>query len=706
MAQARASGESNVTSIAGYDIQRELGRGGMATVYLAVQQSLSRPVALKVLAPHLARDPVDRERFLREARFAANLHHPNIVEIYAVGESDGSPFMAMGYEPGGTAAAVEGTTVPPATALRMVRDIADALDHAHRQGVVHRDVKPDNILVRANGTCVLTDFGIAQAASQLSGLTTEGTAVGTPHYMSPEQLRGDAVDGRSDIYSLGIVMFQLLTGDLPFRGTDGWAVGSQHINAPIPRLPAGLGHLQPLLDSMIAKQPQARPQTGAELVRRIDALLAQPVSMQTSILPSAAATLRPGRGKRLVVPVVLGLAAIGAVGLGIAYLGRQSVRPGAASVSHSPARAQSPLSTRAAVAMVTPGGMLTPGATHTPGAAQARAGSAGYDLYLLGKVRVSSENRGDNDAAIRALRQAIAANPGLAVAHATLARAYSLKVFYFAAAAERKQLNESAEVEVETALALDPRSAEAYFARGLILWTPARRFPHDQAVRAYQQAIALDPTMDEAHAQLAMVYAHVGLLDRAKEEYAKALAINPGNTMARFRLGGIYFLRGEYERAYGIFNSTPLERNPTLLARHTATVLFRLGRTGEASQLLDKFLREHPADEGGAGHGVRAMILAKAGSRAGAEAEIATAIRLGQGFGHFHHTAYDIASAYALMGNHARAMYWLQSAVDDGFPCYPLFASDTQLDSLRSDKDFIAMMQKLKADWSERQKSL
>ncbi len=285
-------------TIPGYEIQSELGHGGMATVYLAVQQSLSRPVALKVLAPHLAREPVAKERFLREARFAANLHHPNIVEVYDVGEADGTPFMAMGYEPGGTAAAVEGATLAPGTALRMVRDIAVALDYAHQQGVVHRDVKPENILLRKDGACVLTDFGIALAASQQSGLTNEGTSVGTPHYMSPEQLRGEKVDGRADLYSLGIVLFQLLTGKLPYLGTDGWAIGMQHINATIPRLPPELAHLQVLVDSLLAKDPAARPQTGAELVRRIDALLTGPISTPTSVVPLTPSPFLSVPGKR------------------------------------------------------------------------------------------------------------------------------------------------------------------------------------------------------------------------------------------------------------------------------------------------------------------------------------------------------------------------------------------------------------------------
>ena len=667
-----------MTRIPGYEIQSELGRGGMATVYLAVQLSLSRSVALKVLAPHLARDPVDKERFLREARFAANLHHPHIIEIYDVGEADGTPFMAMGYEPGGTAAAVEGKVLAPGTALRMVRDIAGALDYAHQQGVVHRDVKPENILLRKDGSCVLTDFGIALSATQLSGLTSEGTSIGTPHYMSPEQLRGEKVDGRADLYSLGVVLYQLLTGKLPYQGTDGWAVGMQHINAAIPRLPPELAHLQALVGSLLAKQSSARPQTGAEVVQRIDALLTGPISTPTaalasapSALPSAPSAFRSVRGKRWLAPAAVLTAMVAASIYMIAHRPRE------------PATAKA-----------------------EPVAAQAPASSAGYDLYLRGKVRVSSENREDNDSAISVLQQAVAADPNLAVAHAALARAYTIKAFYFASDPERKQLNEYAEVAVERALALDPRSAEAFFARGLMLWSPSRRFPHEQAVRAYQQALAVDPSLDEVHHQLGVIYFHVGLFDRAQVEIEKALAINPGNTLARFRLGVIAMYRGEYERAYSVFNSTPLERNPALWAFQTASALFRLGRTREAMQLIDKFLKEFPVDEGGVGHSVRAMILAKAGSRAGAEMEIATAVRLGQGFGHFHHTAYNVASAYALMGKHEQAVRWLQTAADDGFPCYPLFASDKHLDSLRSDKDFVALMQKLERDWSERKKSL
>ncbi len=267
--------------VPGYTVLRLLGHGGMATVYLALQQSLRREVALKILSPALAQDAVATERFLREARISAKLHHPHIVAIYDVGVHDGVPYMSIAYEPGGTVAQKTDTRGDAKFALRIVRDIAGALDYAHSQGVIHRDVKPENILLRNDGNCVLSDFGIAHAIGAQTGLTREGTSVGTPHYMSPEQLRGEHVDGRSDLYSLGVVFYQLLTGDLPYQGTDGWAIGMQHISAPIPRLPAILIQQQTFLDALLAKDPAARLQTGAEVMHWAEARLSGPTPAMT-----------------------------------------------------------------------------------------------------------------------------------------------------------------------------------------------------------------------------------------------------------------------------------------------------------------------------------------------------------------------------------------------------------------------------------------
>lgn len=271
--------------VPGYRIERELGRGGMATVYLATQLSLSRHVALKMLAPALADDPVATERFLREAQIAAKLHHSNIVEIHDVGSVDGKPYMAMAYEPGGTVTQVHIDSADQA--LRVARDIASALDYAHRLGVVHRDVKPENILRRADGAFVLSDFGIARASESTLALTGEGASVGTPHYMSPEQWRGEVVDGRADLYGLGIVLYRLLTGELPFRASDGYAIGLQHLHAPVPALPAPLAHLQPLIEDLLSKNTSTRCHTGAEVIRRIDAHLSGPRETIHHLLPAA-----------------------------------------------------------------------------------------------------------------------------------------------------------------------------------------------------------------------------------------------------------------------------------------------------------------------------------------------------------------------------------------------------------------------------------
>ena len=274
--------DRDLTQIPGYQLLRQIGRGGMAEVWLAVQASLGREVALKILSTEMARDHNMRERFLQEARIAAQLHHPNIIAIYDVGTHGDDAYIAMDFEPEGTVSLAPGNAMEPDAALAIVRDIVEALDYAHQQGVVHRDVKPDNILRRANGRCLLSDFGIARIMDAETVLTREGTSVGTPHYMSPEQLRGEKLDGRSDFYSLGVVLYQLLTGALPYSGSDGWAIGMQHISAGIPQLPAPLARLQPLIDALMAKAAKDRPQRGAEIIALIDSL--RPITAPTSVL--------------------------------------------------------------------------------------------------------------------------------------------------------------------------------------------------------------------------------------------------------------------------------------------------------------------------------------------------------------------------------------------------------------------------------------
>lgn len=201
------------------------------------------------------------------------------------------------------------------------------------------------------------------------------------------------------------------------------------------------------------------------------------------------------------------------------------------------------------------------------------------------------------------------------------------------------------------------------------------------------------------HHQLGFVYLHIGMLDKGQREIEKALEINPGNTLARYRLGVIDMCRAKYAEAFQIFNSTPLEQNPELLAFYTSNALFRLGRSEEASELIDRYFKDYSKDKGGMVTSVKAMMLAKAGKKSEAEATIHHAIEIGRGYAHFHHTSYNIASAYALMNEPEQAMKWLQVTAEEGFPNYPLFEGDAQLDNLRKDPRFTAFMAQQKQQW-------
>ncbi|HEY6985625.1 MAG TPA: protein kinase [Rhodanobacteraceae bacterium] len=281
--------------IRGYRLLRQLGRGGMATVYLAVQESVDREVALKVMSPALLADPNFGERFLREAKIAAKLHHRHVVGIHDVGRSDDYHYIAMEYLGGGPVLHKDGNPRPARFALRVTREIATALDYAHRKGFVHRDVKPDNILLRDDGSSALTDFGIARALDPAARMTQTGAVVGTPHYMSPEQARGRPIDGRSDLYSLGVVLYELLVGRVPYHADDSLAVGIMHISQPVPVLPETIAAMQPIVARMLAKEPQDRFQSGEELAAAIDAFESRHGGTDPIEMPSVSARESPHR---------------------------------------------------------------------------------------------------------------------------------------------------------------------------------------------------------------------------------------------------------------------------------------------------------------------------------------------------------------------------------------------------------------------------
>lgn len=265
--------------IPGYLIRREIGAGGMASVYLALQTSLERDVALKVMAPALAADPTFSKRFLQEARMLASLAHPNIVQVYDVGVTQAQlNYFSMQYLAGGDFAQRVKGGIGEKDLVHILEGVANALGYAHQRGYVHRDVAPGNILFDVNDTPVLTDFGIARAISQAARITSAGISIGTSHYMSPEQARGGDVDARSDLYGLGVLTWFGLTGKPPYEGADGFAVSYAHVFEPVPRLPAAQAHWQGLIDRALAKDPAQRFQSADEFVEALGTIDVRPVA--------------------------------------------------------------------------------------------------------------------------------------------------------------------------------------------------------------------------------------------------------------------------------------------------------------------------------------------------------------------------------------------------------------------------------------------
>lgn len=302
-----------IMQIPGYSIQRSIGKGGMATVYLAIQESLGRPVVLKILdqvAADRAEDLI--ERFIAEGRIIASLRHPNIITIYDIGVSDNTLYISMEYVQGGDLKHRMELPISADEALEYLGKVASALAEAHRRGIVHRDVKPANILFRDENTPLLTDFGIAKQVDTESDLTSTGIFLGSPNYVSPEQADGIKIDGRADIYSLGCILYEMLTGRKPYLSDSVIEIVIQHKQAPVPTFPKEYEDLQPLLNRIMAKRREDRfPDADALIIeiKKVQSARAKKHSVQgieeDRIAATARAELRNRRAKQLLTGLVL-----------------------------------------------------------------------------------------------------------------------------------------------------------------------------------------------------------------------------------------------------------------------------------------------------------------------------------------------------------------------------------------------------------------
>ena len=803
-------------TVSHYRIIKKLGAGGMGEVYLAEDTRLDRKVAIKFLSSESSNDVNANRRLLREAKSAATLDHPNICAIHEVNEEAGRNFIVMQY--------VEGETLdskikakPPidlAEALAIAVQIADAIAEAHSWGIIHRDIKPQNIMITARGQAKVMDFGLAKEVCETGRVETEaetvglltapGVILGTVPYMSPEQVRGEGADARSDIFSFGTLLYEMFSGHQPFSAEN--AAGT--ISAILTREPTPLARyatgvpmeLERIVRKCLEKNRDRRYQTMRDLFidlenlrteygvarnsdsrgetatvgdlrprnkftsRRVMALAGfavvlvsvalayallfrgAPATSQTvrslAVLPMANLSGDPAQdyfADGMTETLIAGLAKVGALRVisrtsVMQYKGAHKPLPEIArelnvdaivegsvqrfgervqinvQLIHAPTDRHLWTETydRDLRDIVTLQNEMARAVTQaiqiklTPqeqmSLTRARPiDPAAYDYFLRGRFHLSRQTKADNKIAIEMFDRAVASDPDFASAWAELAQACVWRFFLFTP--DEKQWEEKAFVAVEKALSMDPDLAEAHLARGRLLWTPANHFPHGQVIQEYRRALALNPNLDEARNQLGLVYGHVGLFDEASQELEKAVAINPSNTPARLRVGATLLLQGKYEQALTALRSVPTEVNPTLVGYQIPTALLHLGRKEEAAAILGELLKDYPEDTGGLLTSVQALIAAQTGDENTAEAKIKSAIEKGKGFGHFHHTAYNIACAYSLMNKPEEAIRWLQTAAEEGLPCYPMFDSDPYLDPLRQDSRFVTLMMRLKEQW-------
>jgi TolB-like protein/Tfp pilus assembly protein PilF/predicted Ser/Thr protein kinase len=798
-------------SIGHYQILSLLGVGGMGEVYLAEDTRLDRKVALKLLPVHFTQDADRMRRFVQEAKAASAFSHPNVAHIYEIGEAEGVTFIAMEYVEGQTLdAKIGGRPLETAEILDITVQVADALEEAHSKGTIHRDIKPGNVMVTARGQVKVLDFGLAKMTRQereglASDLSTQvrtqpGMLMGTVAYMSPEQALGHEVDHRTDIFSLGVVMYEMATGQRPFTGTTTGETLDQIIHAEpeaIARFNSNVpAELERIIRKCLEKDRERRYQSARELLTDLknlkralesgDVALAvagkvewrrlltspkalalaavvvlavavliyallfrgapappQPEITSLAVLPLENLSGDPAqeyfadgmtealitdlgkisalrvisrtsvmayKGARKPLPDIARELKVDAVVAGSVLRSGDQVRITAQLVEAATERQlwsesyerdlRDILALQSEIARAISGEVrvrLTP--NEQMQLVQSRpVNPEAYDHYLRGRFYANRQNKADNETTIKMLERAVALDPTFAAAQAELALAYVWRFFLFTPG--EKQWEEKAFMEVEKALSLDPALAGAHLARGRLLWTPANHFPHEKAIQEYRRALALNPNLDEAQNQLALVYNHIGAFDHALQELHKAVAINPINTLAQFRIGQTLLFQGKYEPALTALRRIPRDVNPALVGFNTAMALLHLGRRDEAAAIVEEFLADYPeGTDGGLFTSVQAMLAALAGEENKAESKIRSAIEKGKGFGHFHHTAYNIACAYSLMKKAEPAMKWLETAADDGFPCYPLFERDPHLDPIRRDPRFVAFMDNLKKQW-------
>jgi serine/threonine protein kinase/tetratricopeptide (TPR) repeat protein len=701
-----------------YAIEREVGRGGMATVYLARDIRHHRSVALKVLHPHLAAT-LGPERFLREIQIAARLQHPHIVPLYDSGRADDMLFYVMPYIEGESLRQLlqrEGR-LALADALHITRTVAGALEYAHRQQVVHRDIKPENVMLQ-DGQPLVTDFGIAKAvdAAVASTLTQTGTSIGTPSYMSPEQAGGEAeIDGRSDIYSLGAMLYEMLTGGLPFTGTTMQAVFARLFTEPVPSLRDQRQEVPDWLEEAVhralAKTPAARFDTATQFAQALARATGQstPAGMAAgsgrsiAVLPFVNMSNDPENEyftDGVAEEIINALSKVQAIRVAsrtssFAFKGKsgdigeigRTLRV-ATVLEGSVRKAGNRLRVTAQLVNVGDGFHLwserydrqledvfeiqdeiadnivralrvvltedEKRAIEKPATGNVQA----YEFYLRGRQFFHQFRRTGIQFARRMFERAIEVDENFAKAYAGVADCCSFLYMYWDGS---KANLEGAESASRRALELDPELAEAHASRGFAL---SLRRQYDEAREEFQTALRLDPKLYEAYYLYARACMQEGRLEDAVRNFADAHRVRPEDyqalqlmSMPLRALGRTAEAEDALRRSLEVVLSH-LELNPddARALYLGGGALMQLGKPEQALEWARRALAIDPEDSG---------------------------------------VLYNVGCVFALGGMIAEALDCLDRAIANGFGHREWLENDSDLAALRLEPRFQALMQKL-----------
>jgi TolB-like protein/Flp pilus assembly protein TadD len=748
-----------------YLITSELGRGGMGVVYRARDQLLNRDVALKLLQDDVVNQRDRRARILAEARAASALNHPGITTIYEVGESGDHVFIVMELVLGQTIRAHLSSVGPiePRALARLGAQVSEALDAAHSHGVIHGDIKPENIVLQKTGVPKLFDFGIArQTAAESVTLTRSvlyaGEApgaqiAGTVAYMPPEILRGQPGDTRSDLYSLGVVLFELAAGRRPFLGPTSTALVAQIMLESAPRLGSAADgvpqELARIVQKLLEKEPGSRYQSALEL--QVDLTNLQRDLELGAFLPAAVI----GKRSIAVLPFklltpnpedeYLGVALADAIINYLGGTGEVMVRP-ISTVQRYTKHAIDPLlaAREMNVQIVVDGSIQKSGSrlrihvqawNSTDGTSvltckydsemaalfelQDKVGEAltralglkapdspqsslepptknqkAYELFLRAIERLSRVNKWDMRTAIEMLEDATRLDPRFGEAWARLAEAC---VFMAATFDPKPQWYKRGELAMRRALALDPTNAQAHCAHGRVLWTPLKGYKNRQALVALRKSLRGSPGYHPALVWQCMIFIHVGMLQEAIEGLRTALATQPDDGFALTFLGQARMFQGEFAEAKSYFKRA-LSLDPASLWANLFSPMVPLyGENPEdAVDMLKSAQHFFPGDalltswEG--------LLWARRGERRKAEQSIRKALKVGVSVLHTHHMWHAAAATYAILGKPELAVLLLNRAAKNGLPNYPIFRDDRYFQSMHSYGPFLRLLAKLKKE--------